>query len=217
MLQDIFDTIINTPFERYICGILTQNFSDNCLNNIDCAPHDFKQIVESFSNKIFEQLIVAFNNKMTSIKKIRLKHLSSMLNKSGKNFILGFLKWKGIIQQQLTGLSCNLRDIITIISDSKMLRKLLILEKNERVIDQMNLLYENIFLLALICNSLTHLSLSCEHLTIIANNCVHNITDFIKLTQKLEDSSIINQLLTNISSLIQKEIGLSKDAATNKY
>ena len=104
----LFEHIINTPFERYIFGLLTQTFTDDYLTNVSCSPREFEQVLEQFSIQVLEKYLVSLNAKMEGIKSIKLNHLNSLITKT-KSISNGLLKWKSIIQQSSLGLSCNFR------------------------------------------------------------------------------------------------------------
>jgi len=215
MVHDIFDQVINTPFERYLFGLFTQAFSEDYLTNVACAPREFKNIIEGYLFKVLAQFIVSFNNKMETIKSIKLKHLNNILNKSKGNNS-GFLRWKSIIQQSLSGLACNLRDIIAIVSNAKILKRLLSNDES-KLSELLPGFFENIVLLALLSISLSYLSLECEQLITIASDCIHNITYFIKLVEKSGQQATIQSILNILQKLLKKEIGLSQDEHTHQY
>ena len=215
MATFLFDNIINTPFERYIFGLLTQTFTDDYRTNVSCSPHEFEQVLENFSTQVLERYLVSFNVKMEAIKAIKLNHLNSLITKT-KNVSNGLLKWKSIIQQSLSGLSCNLRDIIALISNAKILKKLLNNDE-ARIQGVLKIFFENAFLLTLLCTSLTYLSLSCEHLVTISHNCTQLVTYLLYLVQKLNRSKSNGIIIEIINDLFKKEIGLKKEGASTQY
>ena len=158
---------------------------------------------------------MSFNKKMEAIKAIKLLHLINLLTKT-KGVSNGQLKWKSIIQQSLSGLSCNLRDIIAIISNTKVFKKLLA-SQDSNLQDTVKIFFENSFLLTLLAKSLTYLSLACEHLVTISHNCIQLVTYSLHLLQKLNNSHSINSIFEIIVSLLKKELGLSKEGAATQY
>jgi len=215
MMTSLFEHIINTPFERYLFGLLTQTFTEDYLSNVNCSPDEFTQLIESYSTQILDKFLVSFNNKMEAIKAIKLSHLNSLLSKT-KGVSNGMLKWKSIIQQSLAGLSCNLRDIIAIISNAKIFKKLLN-DQDSRRQEILKTFFENIFLLTLLCKSLSYLSLACEHLLTISNNCTQLVFYVLHLFQKLNNARSFNTILEIIADLFKKEIGLKKEGASTQY
>lgn len=215
MIQNIFELLINTPFDRYFFGLITQNFSEDHLTNVTAAPHEFKNLIESFIFNILDQLVISFNNKMNTLKGFKLKHINNILNKS-KGDNVGFQKWRSIMQQSLSGIACNLRDIIALAANKKIIRKLLT-QEDSKLQGSFGTFLENLILLSQISHSFTYLSLSCDQLAAVGTTCIHNVKSFIHLVQKSGHQTTVNQIFEIILRLLKKEIGLTRDDATLKY
>ncbi len=215
MIQNIFELLINTPFDRYFFGLITQNFTEDHLTNVTTAPIEFKNLIESFIFNILDQLVTSFNNKMTTLKGFKLKHINNILNK-GKGDNVGFQKWRAIMQQSLSGLSCNLRDIIALAANSKIMKKLLT-QEDSKLQGSFGTFLENLILLSQISHSFSYLSLSCDQLATVGTTCIHNVKCFVNLAQNSGHQTTINQIFEVILRLLNKEIGLTRDDATLKY
>lgn len=213
----LLDKVKSTPFDRYLVGLFTQELSEDCLTNITCVPESYKTILSELIFEITTKLIQNFCTKYQDIIGIKLKNVSSLIHKI-RTGNASISLWEGLTEQYLVSFSSNLRDIIALLSNEKILSRFVggkyENEENRALFDRF---FENVLQILLLSHSLQFLSLNFEQLVLVAQSYIQNVTLLMSKIRNAPFPLLQAQLVGVLVAILKKELGLKNPPATEKY